>query len=670
MQPLQQPFRILLFAILLCFSHSAQADIRWGKDPDPSYISVHEFTNFIFPMIYEGDTVKLSAVVITTNRVTYQWMYLGYPLGGDWNDPWATNSTVIFTNIQPGLFSAECWVTVHDRPDAYHEVSSPVICEVEHDTNPPVVAVTFPLPEQRITNSTPQASAQGISTIRTASNLVPLKGTSRDKQHIRKVEYTLNGGDWQTAVGTTNWYDSLKLAAGTNFILVKCYDMAGNPSAPLLRKVFYVVTNQLDFSIEGAGTVLTVTNSAVTNGQWLEVGRGYTFKAVPAPGYVFKNWSGDVSGTTPIFNFVMRSNMVLQANFITNQCIPAAGVYNGLFYETNGVAPDRAGFANLTLKTNGIYSGRITIDGDTFGLAGAFNPVGASRVTILRSRQGKASLTVNLNLNYEGNPDQISGTVSDGLWTADLLMDRNVYSTNRLATNYAGSYTMLIPNNDNADAPPGYGYGIIKVATNGLVTYSGSMADNIRPTQGVPLSKTGQWPLFATLYPYRYAATNATNSSILYTNAGFKGLVLGWMNITNEGIAGDLNWIKASWTNIYPNGFTNDTAVLGSRYVAPALRAAVLSITNGTITASGGDLTADLVKTAVLLTNNNFSISLPNTNKLRALVTASSGLWQGSFLTATNKTATFTGVVLQQQGFAGGFFMGTNLAGKVEFKGN
>ncbi len=286
---------------------------------------------------------------------------------------------------------------------------------------------------------------------------------------------------------------------------------------------------------------------------------------------------------------------------------------------------------------------------------------------ISRFKQGKTTLSVNLSVDYEQNPDQIVGTVGDNAWSAALVMDRNVFGPNQPPPTFSGNYTMLLRNLTNAEAPAGDGYALIRVATNGLVTTSGAISDNTKLAHAVAISKDGRWPLFTPLYSFRYVVTNATNSVIVYTNAGFNGSIFGWLQVNNKCVTGDLLWTRKPSTNIYPGGFTNAFGVIGSQYIAPALHTASLTETNGTLTVSGNKLNNAISSTASLSTNNAFTIPSPNTNRLRATVTASSGLFQGSFLVATNKTATFVGVVLQQQNLAGGFFINTNESGKVEF---
>ncbi|MDB6026840.1 MAG: hypothetical protein JWM68_3063, partial [Verrucomicrobiales bacterium] len=508
-----------------------------------------------------------------------------------------------------------------------------------------------------------------VDNSRTNLETITLDGKASDNVRVTEVFYKLNNGDFQSIALTNagkvvNWSVDTALAVGTNTVVFKCIDMAGNVSLLTTRKIFYVVTNELTVEISGVGGVFTLTNTPVTNGTWLELTRGYTVKAVPQSGNLFTGWTGDLPGTNATLKFFMQPNLVIHANFVTNQCVVAAGIYNGLFFESNNIAHERAGFSTITLGTNGSFTGRLIFDGDTLSYAGQFNPFGAAHCSIVRMKLGKPDVSVDLLVDIVNSPDAITGTVGNGTWLSTLIMDRNVYTTNRFATDFSGNYTMLFPGGDGVTAPMGYGYGTMTIKTNGLLTFSGTLADNTKISQSVSISKDGHWPVYAQMYP---AKSIVTNSAIIYTNSTFEGCFIGWVDLGTNPISGTLAWIDTSGTNLYSAGYTNITDIKASRYVAPTNKVQVLSQTNGIMTVTGGDLTNDLERIALLTTNNIFTIELPNTNQLKASIIPAFGSLQGSFVTTSNKVRTFTGVVLQQQNMAGGFFLGTNRTGKVEF---
>ena len=80
----------------------------------------------------------------------------------------------------------------------------------------------------------------------------------------------------------------------------------------------------------------------------------------------------------------------------------------------------------------------------TLSYAGQFDPLGGSECNIARVKLGKPDVSVNLLVDIFNNPDVITGTIGNGDWLSINWMDRNVYTTNLLATNFNGKYTLLI----------------------------------------------------------------------------------------------------------------------------------------------------------------------------------------------------------------------------------
>jgi hypothetical protein len=296
-------------------------------------------------------------------------------------------------------------------------------------------------------------------------------------------------------------------------------------------------------------TIVTNGDGAVSpnlNGKLLKAGKNYTIKAVAGSGYVFSNWSGDITSAKNPLSFMLESNMVLQANFIPNPFLPLKGTYNGLFSATNGVTEETAGMLKgLTVRQTGAYSGTLIINGGSHVISGAFDLSGQATNQILRPASQGGSLTVVMTLLSSSNSapqdtGTVSGTTNGGSWVASLTAD--------LATNSLPSaeYTMLIPpdtNNGPPDSSPGGdGYALI---TNhaGTAKVTGALADGTAFSQSVPVSQDGYVPVYANLY-------------------GNKGLLLCWINLdltnTNAVTATGLTWIHPTrTTGLYQKGFTN-----------------------------------------------------------------------------------------------------------------
>ena len=153
-----------------------------------------------------------------------------------------------------------------------------------------------------------------------------------------------------------------------------------------------------------------------------------------------------------------------------------------------------------------------------------------------------------MNLNWNANPPQVTGTMqvagSNG-WTASLLAE--------LAGNTLPSaeYTLLLPPGTNS--APGDSYALI---TNhlGTATVTGSLADGTAFSESVAVSSIGDVPVYAS--PYASG-----------------GLVLGWLNLTDGGVHGNLTWIRPAGSSLFTdsltNGFTNMASVQGERWINP-----------------------------------------------------------------------------------------------------
>jgi hypothetical protein len=139
--------------------------------------------------------------------------------------------------------------------------------------------------------------------------------------------------------------------------------------------------------------------------------------------------------------------------------------------------------------------------------------------------------------------------------------------------------------------------------------------------------------------------------------------MMGWMTLTN-GLDGTLTLIKkpvpGGW---YPAGFTNEFAPLTSPYTNPATGNRVIELTggsNGVVTFSGGNLTADITNGAALSTLNKFKAPVTNTagqvNKLTLAVAVKTGKLTGSFKPDGVTAQKIAGAVLQNDNSGSGHF--------------
>ncbi len=410
--------------------------------------------------------------------------------------------------------------------------------------------------------------------------------------------------------------------------------------------------------------LLTNGYGTIQHGSWpkiLAVGNKYRVTAAPKPGNVFSDW---VVGTNqpnqactvlnaPGYTFFMESNLVLEANFVTNVYLAAQGTYKGLFAPTNPAARQQtnSGSFAFNVTSSGAVSGNLSLGGQTVPFSGKFN-LGGTATNIVLKRE--PSLTTTLQLDFADQ--SVSGAVSNSAFTAELNGDRDVFSSSRKATEFEGQYTLVIPGTSDSNAGPfGVSYGTVKVSALGTITLAGSLADGTAISQSSVVSKDGFWPLYVSLY-------------------GGKGSLWGWnyFNFTNHTItsAPVLSWINetnSSKTAVYRSGFTNQEATLnGGLYVSTNTLTNIWPA-DLTATLEGGGLLAAITNSVTIAANDRIAVTNSlDTNKLTLTVHKSTGVISGSFANpdGTKRTIKVNGVILQGETNAQGYFLGTNQSGR------
>ena len=510
---------------------------------------------------------------------------------------------------------------------------------------PPMVAISSP-----------------TANLRTAAPV--FSGTASGHLRLTNVSYSLassftgsvsNGFATLTAgAGTvSNWSIAVVPQPGTNTLTVQCLDAAGNTSAAVSRTFFYKVSAKIGVLPAGTGNGTFKGAASIpgdilpTNGAMLNLGEGYAITAVPGASSLFSNWISPAGITvTPVLSFIMQSNLVLTASFVSNFFPAAAGTYNGLFFPAGVVAVETSGMLyNLVLWNSGACSGSLLTAGNAYRFATNFDVSGHA---VFSAGQLQVDLTLD-----RATP-QITGTVSSSQWTANLIAD--------LASNTLPSaeYTILFSPSINVPAmsPPGDGYAL---ATNfsGMVTLSGALADGTSFSQRVPASKAGDLPVYASLY------TNAAN-----TNAG---LLLGWINLTNLQAAAPANalaWIKKSSRSpaLYTNGFTNILSVQGALWTNPPARTSAISMTNGQLVISNTGLFLDF--TNIVVSNNTLTnLGILPTNSVTGFINPKTGFLNLTFGHGNGlATNSAFGAILQNTTNAGGFFLTSTNAGFLQLQ--
>jgi|GEM_PF-1141395 len=482
----------------------------------------------------------------------------------------------------------------------------------------PTVTIKTPKTKQVITNAT-----------------FTITGTAADKVKLDSIWYKLNNGDWTQATGTTNWSNTIILTLGTNLLRVYALDANGNASKTNNVSFEYAQYSKLTLRTNGLGTI---KNTAGIN---LKIGQPYTLTATSGKNYSFTNWTGSITSNVAKLTFTMQSNMVLQANFITNPFafLKTASIYNGLFFNADDISVSNAGPFNVTVNPSGAYSGYLQLAGKKYTLSGQFALDGTvtNSVTINKSNILYACLKLDMT-----NGNSLSGSFGNTSWSVPIT----AYKAGQFDKTNTGTYTLIIPGYDDASAQPGGdGFATLSVSANGTTTFVGTLADNTSVSCSACISQEGEYPVYVSLYSN-------------------KGLLLGWITFTNEStsdIAGPLVWLKpAQMTTYYANGFTNEIETVGSRYCAT--NKPVTLFTNGMIWLDASGETTP--------TTNGLSVSIKNavtsTNKtLKITLTSKTGLFSGSISNAASKMIEFKGALYQKWTNGYGYFLGTNKTGRV-----
>ena len=575
---------------------------------------------------WEGTPSNYQFSVIATNGCQWsasknvEWIFA--------NGTGASNGVVEYSiDANPNSTARTGRISVAGKVFTVTQLGAPL-----QDRKPPTVTFLTPTAGLRLTNTT--------------TALIAGKALDMGTGGVALVEFRLENANginaYQNAEGTTNWSASVtSLIPGTNVVRVRAKDNAENLSAEVARSFVVVSASPLTVRTNGAGEV-----APVLNGRTLEVGRTYTLTATAAKRNFFTGWSGEIATNVAKLIFRMQTNLVLQANFVTNPFVATKGAYNGLFYTAGTIQHESSGFFTATVAESGAFSARATLAGKVIPFSGKLGFDG--NFTNLFPQPGTNPITLRLSLDITGASTQLAGDLSDGNFLSTITTDR---AKTLGATNFNGTYTLVIPgtNTDNtADGPNGHSSGTLTVKA-GSVSFIGSLADGTPIAQSVPLSQDGHWPFFQTLYAKG-------------------GSMLGWISFANraeDDLRGDLSWLKPGFTKspFYSNGFPYRATATGSRYRASTgLLDPVLNLTNATLGFIGGNLIQAFTN-QVVLTNATKLLNL-SSNNLTFTLTKANGSFSGTVthpnVPDSGRKATYKGVVHQKGNYGAGFSPGTN----------
>lgn len=300
------------------------------------------------------------------------------------------------------------------------------------DTGPPIVGIQNPTPEQRWSNS-----------------LFTVTGQASDNVQVTSVYYQINGQGWNlanTANSWNNWSGNVTLVPGTNVVQAYALDSSGNSSLTSTQSMFYVLPAPISVQINGAGTV-----SPNYNGQMLELGRSYSMTAAPGPDVIFSGWTGSISTGNSVIQFVMTSNLVLQANFVDpiKPIITITSPYQGQLWSNElfvvtGNSSDNILVSNVFYSLNkGAWTNAATVNNWTnwaasVSLVPGTNTIDAyavdmgGNISTINSKKILCALSSQLEIATMGK-----GTISPNYSNAFLVVGKNYKLKAKAAKGYA-----------------------------------------------------------------------------------------------------------------------------------------------------------------------------------------------------------------------------------------
>ncbi len=476
----------------------------------------------------------------------------------------------------------------------------------------------------------PTLSVNNPTEIRTTNSSISLSGSAGDNAEVARILFDGPLGRLTTP-GKSDWTAEVPLTFGTNYILVRSLDYFGNLSTGVTLVVFRTLLSPVTLEIEGKGKV-----TGIANGQLLEVGVNYPVTARATKGNYFNGWRGAVNSYNPTINFTMVETGRLVARFSKSLLGMEPGNYQGVFAPSSNAPPNSSGLISFKLARNGIYSGKLSPIGASYGIRGQFDSNGRSLIT---GTLGTNFLALNLVWLGEGS-ESYGGVYSDGHFVSSVGLWR-VQEFGPTNPAPAGLYTFnlsptLAGNNRVTD---GSGFGNVTIDSAGRVNITGLLADNVPFSQKTVMLKGGRFP---------FSYIDKKGDSIF---------AIGNMT-TNGTFSGNPRWYAPGFL-----GGTNQTVKLdGSRYTPPP-QARLFNWTNGIITLSGDGLVEPITSEVVLSDNGTFTVP-SNPHNIQLNVTNANG-WIGGTFThpVTQATTPIRGAVLQSSNSAAGFFPGTTNGG-------
>ena len=430
-----------------------------------------------------------------------------------------------------------------------------------------------------------------------------LSGLARDTvYHFRFVAVYPNGTEYGLDAMFTSRHETSPVALNDIVRL-----SSGNPAT------IAVLANDTD----PEGDSLTVVSASPASVGKVKINPDGTFTYTP--GLNFAKYSGTDSFTYTIddgFGGTATGTVTISNPFYLQK-----GKFAGPVSYPGG------GLLTLTLTSNGTFSGKLRVAGDSFTFKGQFDITGHFAATI-----GGQSLALQMDLSHPAGNAFGDYAITGSYGEHSVDTHHALYNAVSNPAPQAGSYTVLLPavSPAAADIPLGTGFATLKINEGGVATLSGALSDGTLISDSIFI--TG-------------GSSDYVNQIPIYIKLPYKasGLLTGVMTFEDTpGVSdcdGDLIWNKPAQikTGIYQAGFETTLSAIGSRYAKPPAGVLALNLATGSPNAevelSELDFAATITKQITVaigssLSTDSVTVNNPSTDALVMSINSKDGPFQ------------------------------------------
>jgi hypothetical protein len=364
--------------------------------------------------------------------------------------------------------------------------------------------------------------------------------------------------------------------------------------------------------------------------------------------------AGAIQGTAVVSASGVASRLVaLSAQVSGNAFERVADTYTGIFgsgiLDSSFVAKN--GLFSLTTRTDGSFSGSVSVGGAKYAFTGLFTDPGQP-ITVSVPRKKQTPITLALDFDTQRPTHRITGTVTIDSSVSTLVALPKIFTSapGAIHPKSGKRYNIVLP---AADPTLAHGFATLSVAANGAVSLTGRLGDGTAfsaPTVAIDGDNDeipGYWIVPAYAAPY-----------------GAGGCLVGEFYIAkNEAavqpdVSGNFGWVRpaSSRAKLFPAGFRYALSPLGQAY---AVTPNVSLISGSGVTApftlkfdqSAKVLASPLGQIGSWPASNVPALVAPVQSGLTFAFTGGTGAFSGALkIKPTSKKATlFDGLMLSQK---------------------